>query len=59
MRLPRIEKVNIILKERKKIMEKWMKSPKSWVRAFAKKEIECLDRQIQFEKDEEEELFYA
>ena len=48
-----------VFEERKKIMEEWMKSPKSWVRAFAKKEIECLDRQIQFEKDEEEELFYA
>ena len=48
-----------ILEERKKIMEKWMKSPKSWVRTFAKKEIEYLDKRIQFEKDEEEELFYA
>ncbi len=48
-----------ILEERKKMMDEWMKSPKNWVRAFAKKEIEHLDRQIQFEKDEEEELFYA
>lgn len=48
-----------ILEERKKIMEKWIKSSKSWVRTFAKKEIEFLDRQIQFQKEEEEELFYA
>ena len=48
-----------ILEERKKMMEEWMKSPKSWARTFAKKEIEFLDRQIQFWKDEEAELFYA
>ena len=48
-----------ILEERKKIMEKWIRSSKSWVRTFAKKEIEFLDRQIQFQKGEEEELFYA
>ena len=48
-----------ILEERKKIMEEWMKSQKSWVRMFAKKEIELFKREIQFEKDEEEEIFYA
>ena len=48
-----------ILEERKKMMEEWMKSPKSWARTFAKKEIGYLDRQIQFWKDEEAELFYA
>ena len=48
-----------ILEERMKIMEKWMTSQKRWVRMFAKKEIELFERDIQFEKDEEEELFYA
>lgn len=48
-----------ILKEREKIMEEWMKSQKSWVKMFAKKEIELFEREIQFEKDEEEEIFYA